>query len=55
MIQPGSWYHLAFVIDQPDQLLKTYHNGAKAPLSFVSGEGFRLDQFDYSFKTMGRS
>jgi len=53
LIQPGSWYHLAFVIDQPNQLLKIYYNGAEAPLSFVSDEHFTLQQFDYDFNTSG--
>lgn len=53
LIQPGSWYHLAFVIDQPNRVLKIYYNGAEAPLSFVSDEGFTLPQFDYNFNTAG--
>ena len=53
LIQPGSWYHLAFVIDEPNQILKIYYNGAEAPLSFTSDEGFTVDQFHYDFKTSG--
>jgi hypothetical protein len=53
LIQPGSWYHLAFVIDQPNQALKIYYNGALAPLSFMSNQGYTLQQFDYSFNTAG--
>ncbi len=53
LIQPGSWYHLAFVIDQPNQVIKIYYNGVEAPLSFVSDEGFTLEQFQYNFSTSG--
>jgi Concanavalin A-like lectin/glucanases superfamily/Bacterial Ig-like domain len=53
LIIPGSWYHLAFVIDQPNQSLRVYYNGAPAPLSFTSDEGFTLQQFDYNFNTSG--
>jgi hypothetical protein len=53
LIHPGSWYHLAFVIDQPDGVLNIYYNGALAPLTFVSDEGFNEQQFDYNFKTTG--
>ena len=53
LIHPGSWYHLAFVIDEPNQVMKIYYNGAEAPLSFTSDEGFRLDQFHYDFTTSG--
>jgi hypothetical protein len=53
LIQPGSWYHLAFVIDQPNQALKIYYNGTLAPLSFMSNQGYTLQQFDYSFNTAG--
>ncbi|MFZ0731286.1 MAG: immunoglobulin-like domain-containing protein [Candidatus Sulfotelmatobacter sp.] len=53
LIQPGSWYHLAFVIDKPNQILKIYYNGAEAPLSFTSDEGYTVDQFHYDFKTSG--
>ena len=53
LIQPGSWYHLAFVIDQPNQVLKIYYNGAEAPLTFVSDEGFTVDEFQYNFATAG--
>jgi len=53
LIQPGNWYHLAFVIDEPNQVLKIYYNGTSAPLSFISDEG-RLEQnFRYDFKTAG--
>ncbi|HLV88061.1 MAG TPA: immunoglobulin-like domain-containing protein [Candidatus Sulfotelmatobacter sp.] len=53
LIQPGSWYHLAFVIDQPNQAMRIYYNGASAPLQFVSDEGFTVDQFNYDFNTAG--
>ena len=53
LIQPGSWYHLAFVIDQPNQVLKIYYNGAQAPLSFASDQGFQQAQFNYNFNTAG--
>jgi len=53
LIQPGSWYHLAFVIDQPNQTMKIYYNGAEAPLSFASDEGRRQSDFRYDFKTSG--
>jgi hypothetical protein len=53
LIQPGSWYHLAFVIDQPGHVLKIYYNGAEALLSFASDEGFTLPQFNYNFNTSG--
>ena len=53
LIQPGSWYHLAFVIDQPNQSLRIYYNGAQATLSFASDEGYTLQQFDYNFNTAG--
>lgn len=39
LIQPGSWYHLAFVIDQPNHSIKIYYNGAEAQLSFISNAG----------------
>lgn len=53
LIIPGAWYHLAFVIDQPNQSLRIYYNGAQAPLSFVSDEGFTQQQFDYNFNPDG--
>ena len=53
LIQPGSWYHLAFVIDQPNQVLKIYYNGASAPLTFFSDQGYTLQQFNYDFNTAG--
>lgn len=53
LIQPGNWYHLAFVIDQPNQVLKIYYNGAPAPLTFVSDEGRLQQDFQYDFKTAG--
>jgi len=53
LIQPGSWYHLAFVIDQPNQLMKIYYNGAEAPLHFASDEGRLQANFRYDFKTSG--
>ncbi len=53
LIHPGSWYHLAFVIDQPNQSLRIYYNGAEAPLTFVSDEGYTLGQFNYNFNTNG--
>ena len=53
LIQPGSWYHLAFVIDRQNQSLRIYYNGAPAPLTFTSDEGFTLQQFDYTFNTDG--
>lgn len=53
LIHPGSWYHLAFVIDQPNQSLRIYYNGVEAPLTFVSDEGFTLLEFDYNFNTNG--
>lgn len=53
LIIPGSWYHLAFVIDQPNQSLRIYYNGAQAPLSFTSDQGFTLQEFDYNFNTDG--
>jgi len=53
LIQPGSWYHLVFVIDEPHQMMKIYYNGAEQPLTFVSDEGWRLDQFNYDFSTSG--
>lgn len=51
LIIPGSWYHLAFVIDQPSRSLRIYYNGAQAPLTFTSDQGFTLQQFDYNFNT----
>ncbi len=54
LIQPGSWYHLAFVIDQPNHSLRIYYNGAQAALSFASDEGFTQQQFHYSFNTNGQ-
>jgi len=30
LIQPRSWYHLAFVIDQPNHLLKIHYSGGAA-------------------------
>ena len=53
LIQPGYWYHLAFVIDQPNQAMKIYYNGSEAPLTFMSDEGFAQGQFRYNFKTAG--
>jgi phosphoribosylformylglycinamidine (FGAM) synthase PurS component len=53
LIQPGSWYHLAFVIDEPNQVMKIYYNGAEAPLTFTSDQGYTIDQFHYDFKTSG--
>lgn len=53
LIQEGSWYHLAFVIDQSHQSIKIYYNGTEAPLSFVSDEHFTQDRFSYSFNTAG--
>lgn len=53
LIQPGSWYHLAFVIDQPHPVMKIYYNGAAAPLSFISDQGFTRDEFRYDFQTAG--
>jgi hypothetical protein len=53
LIEPGSWYHLAFVIDQPNQVMKIYYNGALAPLSSTSDQGFTQDQFSYNFNTSG--
>jgi len=53
LIQPGSWYHLAFVIDQTNQLLKIYYNGAQAPLTFASDERFAPEDFAYNFNTAG--
>lgn len=53
LIQPGNWYHLAFVIDKPNQVLKIYYNGVQAPLSFTSDEGFTINQFNYDFSTSG--
>jgi hypothetical protein len=53
LIQPGNWYHLAFVIDQPNHVLKIYYNAVQATLSFTSDEGFTQDQFNYSFNTAG--
>ena len=53
LIQEGSWYHLAFVIDQPNQVIKIYYNAVEAPLTFLSNQGFTLDEFRYSFSTSG--
>jgi hypothetical protein len=53
LIQPGTWYHLAFVIDQPNHSLKIYYNGVQAPLMFTSDQGFLESQFQYNFKTAG--
>jgi hypothetical protein len=53
LIQPGNWYHLAFVIDQPNHLIKIFYNGAQAPLSFKSDQHYTLDEFNYSFNTAG--
>jgi len=53
LIQPGAWYHLVFVIDEPNQVLKIYYNGAQAPLTFVSDEGWQQNQFHYDFNTAG--
>ena len=53
LIQPGSWYHLAFVIDEPNQVIQIYYNGAEAPLSFTSDQGYTVGQFHYDFKTSG--
>lgn len=53
LIQPGNWYHLAFVIDQPNQMIKIYYNGAAVPLSFASDEGRLQSNFRYDFKTAG--
>ena len=53
LIQPGSWYHLAFVIDQPNQTMKIYYNGVEAPLTSVSDEGLRVDEFQYNCSTSG--
>ena len=53
LIQPGNWYHLAFVIDQPNSTMKIYYNGAEAPLAFHSDQGFVVGQFAYNFKTTG--
>ena len=53
LIQPGSWYHLVFVIDEPNQVMKIYYNGVEAPLTFVSDEGWHLNEFRYDFNTAG--
>lgn len=53
LIQPSSWYHLAFVIDHPNQSIKIYYNGTEAPLTFVSNQLFTQDEFSYSFRTAG--
>ena len=53
LIQPGNWYHLAFVIDQQNQSIKIYYNGAEAPLTFASDQGCNQNQFNYSFNTAG--
>ncbi len=53
LIQPGNWYHLAFVIDQPNQVMKIYYNGAAVPLSFASDEGRLQADFRYDFNTAG--
>jgi len=53
LIQPGNWYHLAFVIDQPNQTMKIYYNGTAVPLSFASDEGRVQANFRYDFKTAG--
>ena len=53
LIQPGFWYHLAFVIDQPNQVMKIYYNGSEAPLTFMSDEGYNQGQFQYNFNTAG--
>jgi len=41
------------VIDQPNQLMKIYYNGAEAPLHFASDEGRLQANFRYDFKTSG--
>jgi len=41
------------VIDQPNQAIKIYYNGAVAPLTFMSDQGYTLQQFNYSFNTAG--
>jgi hypothetical protein len=53
LILPGNWYHLAFVIDQPNHSIKIYYNGVEAPLTFASDEHFTQGQFNYSFNTAG--
>ncbi len=53
LIQPGNWYHVAFVIDEPNQVMKIYYNGVQAPLSFTSDQGYTVDQFHYDFSTSG--
>ena len=53
LIQPGSWYHLAFVIDQSHRVMKIYYNGVEAPLTFASDEGYTQAQFNYNFNTSG--
>ena len=53
LILPGNWYHLAFVIDQPNQSIKIYYNGVEAPLTFASDQHFTQGQFNYSFNTAG--
>ena len=53
LIQPGSWYHLVFVIDEPNQVMKIYYNGTEASLSFVSDEARQQADFRYDFKTSG--
>jgi hypothetical protein len=34
-------------------VLKIYYNGAEAPLSFGSDEGYTQQQFSYTFNTSG--
>ena len=41
------------MIDQPNQSLRIYYNGAQATLSFASDEGYTRQQFDYNFNTAG--
>ena len=53
LIQPGFWYHLALVIDQPNPVMKIYYNGSEAPLTFMSDEGYNQGQFQYNFNTAG--
>lgn len=53
LIQPGNWYHLAFVIDQPNHAIKIYYNGAESPLTFESDPGYKVGQFNYFFNTSG--
>jgi hypothetical protein len=53
LILPGTWYHLAFVIDQPGHAIKIFYNGVEVPLTFVSDQGFQENDFQYNFKTSG--